>query len=151
MMLVVLSVIVINTSRTTILQQKMAGNLRAKELANQAAESALKEAEKLVMSISNTELLTLLDEKEGFYTVDFTRNLGDSNNWNELTTMKSAAFHQVQEKPVYIVEKMPPMKSAGGSLDAILSNNNSTYYRITVKAKGGTASSLTILQSMIKK
>jgi len=151
-MLLVLSVVVIASSRTTIMQLKMTSNLRDKELAFQSAESALTVAEHFFEDSSESDLEDIVfDGSDGFYTFNINRALSQDSDWDNLNTLESSlASSQVSEKPLYIIEQINGIKPLGGSLQAAMPEE-SHYYRVTAKSKGGTGSSLAILQTVYKK
>lgn len=57
-MLATLSVIVLNSMRSSVLSEKMSGNYRDSERAHQAAESALRQAAQLIDNMSDGQQLT---------------------------------------------------------------------------------------------
>lgn len=149
-MVLVLSILVGAGVRSTILQQKMATNLRDKELAFQSAESALKDGENYLASSTETDLANIFDDTKGLYTFDKNRTLADESDWSNLNVRDSKRLFQVKEKPVHIIEELPHIEAPGNSL-ASPKIITGAYYRITSKSKGGTDASLSVLQSMYKK
>ena len=153
-MLLILSVIVIASGKTTMLQQKMSNNLRDRELAFQSAETAIRTGEKLLQNSTKLELKNLVfdsDGTNGYYSFDIDRALKEESDWSDLNTLSSEdGLYQVKEPPVYIIENIVGIQPPGGSLQ-VPKSNDSNYYRITSKAKGGTDGSLVVLQSIYKK
>jgi len=151
-MLLILSVIVIASGKTTMLQQKMSNNLRDKELAFQSAETAIRTGEKSIQNATKLELKNLVfDGSDGYYSYDIDREVKEETNWSNLNTLSSEqGLYQVKETPVYIIENIVGIQPPGGSLQ-VPKANDSNYYRITSKAKGGTDGSLVVLQSIYKK
>ncbi len=150
LMLTVLSIIVISASSTTVIQQKMTTNLYVKELARQSAELTLQQAEIALLSISTSALNQRFENTSGYYFYDKNRQLSKPNNWNNLQALTSNVSLKGIKPPVYIIERMPAIKTIGNSL-AFNQPLSSTYYRITVMAQGSTKSAINILQSIVKK
>lgn len=144
-MLLLLTLIGVTAMQTTTLEEKMAGNLRDKSLAFQAAESALRAAE---LSLSSPPTFTVAGTG-GFYSSNPTISLADSaisadsfwtNNPVAISTVTGLGNSIVA--PVYIIQKLgaicfrPP---CSGPL--------STPYKISVRATGGSTNTVVILQS----
>jgi len=151
-MLLVLSIVVIASSRTIAMQLKMTSNLRDSELAFQSAESALREAERFIVDTSRSNLDNIVfDGTDGYYTYDHSRDVSQESDWSNLNTIESSlTSSQTAEKPTYIIEQINGLRPLGGSLQAAVPNDG-LYYRITTKSKGGTNDSLVILQTVYKK
>ena len=150
--LLILSVIVVAAGKSSMMQQKMSNNLRDKELAFQSAETAIRTGEKFLRNATKLELKNrVFDGSEGYYSYDIDRALKEESDWSELNTLSSEqGLHQVKETPVYIIENIVGIQPPGGSLQ-VPKSNDSSYYRITSKAKGGTDGSLVVLQTIYKK
>jgi len=151
-MLLILSVIVIASGKSSMMQQKMANNLRDKEFAFQSAETAIRTGERFLRDATKIELKnTVFDGSDGYYSYDIDRELKEESDWSSLNTLSSEqGLHQVIEAPVYIIENIVGIQPPGGSLQ-VPKVNDSSYYRITSKAKGGTDGSLVVLQTIYKK
>ncbi|MGB1310399.1 MAG: pilus assembly PilX family protein, partial [Leucothrix sp.] len=94
-LILILSVIVISSARTTVLQQKMSANLRDKELAFQAAESALKIGESYLRDTQREDLAGNFSGSEGLFLFDNNLDLADDSAWANLDTLEARSFHQV--------------------------------------------------------
>lgn len=151
-MLLVLSVVVLAASKGTMLQQKMTTNFKDKELAFQAAETAIKTGEDYIKSRTRIQLNNLIfDGSNGFYSFDMDRSLKSLTDWASLNTHDSeASLHQVTETPVYIIENIIGVQPPGGSLEAAKAKD-SYFYRISSKSKGGTSDSLVVLQTIYRR
>jgi type IV pilus assembly protein PilX len=149
-MVIVLSVLIAGSVKTTLLQQKMTVNLRDKDLSFQAAESALRAGELYLQDTDEGTLSTAFDDSNGLYQFNKSRDLSSDTSWSSLSTVDIASLHQVRGKAGYMVEELPPIKAPGESL-AIPMDEKSHYYRVTSKSKGGTDNAETILQSTYKK
>jgi type IV pilus assembly protein PilX len=149
-LIMVLSVIVISSARTTVLQQKMSANLRDKELAFQSAESALNAGETYIRSTRQEEIAGNFSNANGLFIFDQNRVLDNEMAWENLGAIEAQTLHQVIEKPVYVIEELPEIEVEGNTLSIPRPITNQ-HFRITSKSKGGTKSSLSVLQSMYKK
>ena len=149
-LVLILSIVVISSARTTILQQKMSANLRDKELAFQSAESALKAGETYLKDTLKEDLAGNFSGEKGLFLYDGDRNLSSESEWVNLDVLEAQTLHQVAQKPVYLIEELPEIEVEGNSL-SIPRPVTSMHFRITSKSKGGTNSSLSVLQSMYKK
>ena len=148
-MLLLLTLIGTTGMQTSSLEEKMAGNMRDRNLAFQAAESALRDAE--------NDIAVLPSRISGF--TNFTVNCGTNglcyngavNEYSpaiwttaNMTASPSVAYGSftsataipnVSAQPRYIIEGLP---GAG------------VYYRITVRAQGINANTVVWLQSVYK-
>jgi len=149
-LIMILSVVVISSARTTILQQKMSANLRDKELAFQSAESALKAGETYLKDTQQKDLGGNFSGSGGLFLYDIDRSLDNEQAWANLSPIQAQTMHQVIEKPVYVIEELPEIEIEGNSL-SIPRPVTSMHFRVTSKSKGGTKASLSVLQSMYKK
>ena len=139
--------------------ERMAGNSRNRDLAFQAAEFALTEAETWISSKAFADIkdLALADKScsdipddtdpnpdDGIFPngechandINFWRNF----NWSQgATPDRSMDVELVVAQPRYIIERMP---------DAIINSAKKRYYRITAQAVGQDANAIVILQAM---
>lgn len=101
--LLLLSMIGTTAMRGSTMQEKIAGNLRDQEVAFQAAEAALRDAETF---IENLTTLALFDNSGGLYETDFAPDVytawpGDARAYNSAAFMAKAP---VASAPEYIIE-----------------------------------------------
>lgn len=145
-LIMVLTILVLASVRSTVLQQKMATNLRDRDLTFQAAESTLKAGEKY---LHTTDPLPIFNNNSGRYTFSNTRSFAKDSDWENLNTVNlSQSLHQISTTPEYIIEKIFLTDTVGESLDAskpIITN----YYRVTAKSKNGT--STVVVQSTYRR
>lgn len=149
-LLVILTIIVGLAAKTSVLQQKMAGNFRDSELAFQAAETALKSAERYLQGNKQEELSEVFSNQNGLLLYEKNRAWEDNESWSDKSPIESEALHQVVNAPVYVIEELPNIEMAGDSL-AMPRTITGVHYRITAKSTGGTRSAAVVLQSMYKK
>ncbi|CAH1903694.1 Type IV pilus assembly protein PilX [Candidatus Nitrotoga sp. HW29] len=162
--LVVLTFISVTTARMSGLEERMSGNMRDRSLAMQAAEMALRDAERDIRGgagITRTPVISGLTNFDSACTAGLCYNgpAGNANGTNWTTTpiwsvinMTAApsvaygtntgatSFVGLSAQPRYIIEGI----EKNGSGTAIF------YYRITVRAQGANANTVVWLQEVYK-
>ncbi len=148
--------------RNSVMQERMAGNSKDMNLAFQAGESALRDAE---MDISKN--ITLLSA----FTADCAAGLCtgisilNSVNWSNSKTTRTYGQYThskstpvpplpvVSAQPIYIIEKLPPINQLPGESVALgmPSKLKGQVYRITVYATGARKTTRVMLQSIYRK
>jgi type IV pilus assembly protein PilX len=143
MALIFLTILMLlGTSATlnTNLQERMAGNTRNRDLAFQAAEAALKDAE---TTLTAWRTLVFDGTVAGLITYDPNDPNQDhgndadywgSTNWSS-SRSPAQSLSQVAEQPRYIVERMPNVAAT-------------EYYRVTARGVGGDPNAVVILQAL---
>ncbi|HKW79471.1 MAG TPA: PilX N-terminal domain-containing pilus assembly protein [Casimicrobiaceae bacterium] len=163
MFLLVLSIIGIAALNSTLLQEKMAGNTKDTNLAFQAAEAGLRDAEADVVatitpgtvftsSCTNglctppstwpTPLSVDISQAIDWTSAGKTRTYGSRTNAPELP--------DVAAQPLYVIEKLSSLPvGPGGSVGIGLNapNSGGAAYRLTVLATGMRPETRVILQS----
>ena len=159
--LVAMTLIGITAMRTSVMQEKMAGNMRNKELAFQAAEATLREAEQYVQNNVISTVAFDTDGSDGLYNFstlnDSTRNdrIWETLNWDSSDSLEYTAFtssYNISTAPRYVIQHMA---STGNENDEINLDNmgqgtgggNVEAFLITVRASGGNDNSFVTLQS----
>ena len=149
-MLLLLTIIGISGTQTSSLEEKMAGNMRDKNLAFQAAESALIVAEN---SLAPPAVLPTFDDAGtgGFYSEDSTipsqSALITDTFWlnQAVATSTVTGLGNGIEKPTYIIQRATLSACPGSAVGA----TDCRSYRITVRATGGSVNTVVILQSTV--
>ena len=153
--------------QSTMLEEKMAGNLRDENLAFQAAEAALRDGEKYLQSATVGPFLTAKNAT-GLYQPA----LSTTTEWWELAGIWTAAGSRVfggalpgiATQPRYIIEDMsyqtrctktgceniPLPKTPGGSLK-MGAVTQVGLFRITARGTGGTDQAAIVLQSYFRR
>jgi len=149
-MLLVLTVIGVTGMRTTMLEEKMAGNLRDKNLAFQAAEAALRDGEDLFESLVATSSFDGTDGRLG--ASDDDPDFFDSATWSTSDSIAySETMADVAAQPRYIVKFIKEIEGDSGSLKVSGYGNDRTStvtnFRVTAKGTGKTETSTSILQA----
>lgn len=146
--MVVLTLLVIAAMRTTILEEKMAGNARDINLAFQAAEAALRAGEQVLNGASLPAFST-----SGAYLTVGTRDDAywlSTHNW----AVNSIAYPSVPQgaaaAPRYVIEELPAVSATGFSLKSG-PLTESGYYRVIARGVGGNANTIMFLQSTYRR
>lgn len=161
MIVLLMGVLSLAAIRGSGLQESMAGNMRDKSLSFQAAESALREGESVILKKG---ALPAFDDTNGRHSerapaaspIYFT-----DTNWLDATLVKKTALNLagtggLYAEPAYILEEL---KADLGKEAVALGNGNdadSLYletvpYRVTVRGVGITSDSVVKLQSHLKR
>lgn len=155
--LVLLTILGLTAMNTTSLEEKMAGNIKDKNAAFQAAEAALSGAESwLFNKIDRPQP----NPSQGIYLFDSTTaDLWESVSWPGTSNLVvypntpdqtiSGGLTKVNTQPKYIIEDMGDYTFAGDSLN-IPSNykgKGKTILRITARGTGGTDAAVSMVQS----
>ena len=150
-MLLLLTLIGATGMQNTALEEKMAGNMRDKNLAFQAAESALKDAETslaVLPTFYNTGTGGTASTA-GYYsstsTIPTASAILTDSFWTSQPTHTSSVttLGNGISTPVYIIQEIGVADCAG----AAVGSGGCKNYRITARATGGTTDAVVILQS----
>ncbi len=149
-MLLLMTILGLSSMQTTTLEEKMAGAIRDKQIAFQAAEVALREGEDFLTAAS----LPSFNDTGGLYSSDGTAgNQWMSVSWSAATdaacNCKSAVGNVGANVPAprYILEELPAGSLPSGSLVVGFSAGaQATMYQVTARGvgKGG---GVAVLQS----
>lgn len=158
LMLLVMTIIGLVGVQVTSLEEKMAGNMRDRNLAFQAAESAVRAGEAYLTAAT----LPTFDCTNGLYkaddvncdgTKDLTTKVWAAVAWDTAAVVSysdGAKLADVYAYPAYIIEELPPVPEAGGSLEAGVPTERS-FYRVTARGTGGTQNAVVMVQSIYKR
>ena len=149
MILVVLTLLGISSMSGSIVEEKMASNSRDYNLAFQAAETAMRNAENFVDSIAS---MSAFGTTTGLYATEANPDVHDATIWTNANSIQLAAdtIEGVYTQPRYIVELL----SSEGQPDINISNYGESSgigavntFRITVRATGGSDDTVVMLQT----
>lgn len=146
-MLLLMTLIGTTGMQSTSLEEKMAGNMRDRNLAFQAAESALAAGENYLETVGNLSAIDFCKKSEGRYdhvTAACTAiddPVWEQIDWDDGDSIEfTGELSNLSAPPRYIIEDMglvacgtPPCKK---------------NYRITARATGGSVDAVVILQSI---
>lgn len=157
-MVLLISIIGISAIRGSNLQEAMAGNMRERNLAFQAAESALRVGE---TEVTDTKVRPVMSNSNGLYNDTYKTPAQSiltfsSANWIDATKVKITTLDlkYVAQQPSYVIEQLDPDLGAGAAMegsgidaDAMLITGDVTPYRVTSRGFGATVSSIKTLQT----
>lgn len=150
MILVILTLLGITAMQTTTFQEKMAGNMRSRELSFQAAEAALRQGEAFLEGAGLLDFKSTINAK-GLYQAP---SVGKDPWWTTLAwdDNDSVAIDRDIEgtvaRPRYIIEELGVAQASSvKNIAAGIPLPQSRNYRITARGVGGTAGVVVILQS----
>tara|TARA_R110002072_G_scaffold59158_5_gene150810 strand:+ start:87675 stop:88268 length:594 start_codon:yes stop_codon:yes gene_type:complete len=167
-MLLIITILGLSSVQTTTLQERMARNARDTNLAFQATEAAIKDAETLVETFNSlvdfgddprsnpAQCYASPSAAEGFY---YERGYNCSSNWSGVDWSSGTGFIAaataitgVAEQPKYIVEHVKTVVADEDrlNLDNIGQDTGSgraQIFRITVYGTGGTDTAHVMIQS----
>ncbi len=140
--LLVLTMMAIAGVQSTSIQERMAGNMRDKDISFQSAEAALRDAE-----------LALRDDFIAMTTQDcffpFNGSPPDFEEDDPCPHLFGASFPSA---PSFFVRELPPIPEPLESLESDTFNiPDPSLYRITAQSAGGSADAVTILESIFKR
>ncbi|HHW75840.1 MAG TPA: hypothetical protein GX399_02210 [Xanthomonadaceae bacterium] len=149
LLLVIMTVLSTSAMQSTVLQERMAGNDRDRNLAFQAAEAALRDAEQYIQS--NVAPFapfrpTSFNGESGLY--DSKSSPGSFSHYNDLSdstktrAFGAAALSGVAAQPRYLIELLAA--SCTGT-------NDSALFRITARAWGANSNTIVTLQSRYRR
>ena len=157
-MLLLLTLIGITGSQVTGQEEKMAGNMRDKNLAFQAAESALSEAEakvtQLAFNCTNGRFKPM--DKNCDNTLE-TVPVWEAVDWTTTGTVSTAdnavpyskGNLDLSSTPAYIIETLPGTSCAVATSPCPAGQSRYNY-RITARATGGSSTAVVMIQSVFQ-
>lgn len=153
--LVILTLIVLAGFGVSNLEERMAGNTRDRDLAFQAAEAAIQQAEQILQQPA----LPAFALGTG-YTPQIngagTDSYWQTYNWSGQSVTYNPGLNGgqsisgVASQPQFVVEQMPAVTGPGSSL-VVGPLSSSSYYRITARGVGGTTNAVVILQATFRR
>ena len=152
-MLLLLSIIAVGAMQSSILQERMSSSMHDRELAFQAAETALRDAERVI----RTQTADWLSIQNFTYQVNGLNPDGDAPpNWlaNPADNSGSfgnleAAFPGVSRQPNYYIEEIDA-PVGGSSTELGVEDPGSALFRITARGFGGTEQTTVVVRSVYR-
>ncbi|MEW6119420.1 MAG: PilX N-terminal domain-containing pilus assembly protein [Pseudomonadota bacterium] len=145
--LAILMLLGVTVAQTSMMEERMAGNTRDRDLAFQAAEAALEDAGAVLASLrdpSTGEITTAFDGSTPGYIAYDPASEGDAEYWSGYgwtSASQETAFtldegdgYKVAEQPRYVIEKLPDAAST-------------QRFRVTARGVGSSANTVVILQA----
>lgn len=164
--LVIVTLIAVTALRVTVLEERMAGNTRDRQLAFESAEYALREAQDLLSAPVLPKFTSSGGSSGGYFTGLNTNpgGIGDvaywslwdpanpsanptAHNWGSKSVLatNTAGVLSGQSQPRYVIEEFPAI-SCDGYSSKWPPPPPRNVYRVTARGSGRTADSVVILQ-----
>jgi type IV pilus assembly protein PilX len=157
--LVLLTILGVSALNTTSLEEKMAGNTKDRNLAFQAAETALLAGERWIEA--QLQKPNFPDNVHGLYNVDTTSAVA---NWDAITWTSNVVSYpcspsvtsscgtgvgKISTQPKYIIEDLGEVPDSKTSLvvNTDYQSKGITMLRVTARGTGGTDAAVAMVQS----
>ena len=152
--LVILTVLGVTSLRSTLLEEKMAGNMLDRDLAFQAAEAALRAAEAFIETSVTATFAFDADGSDGLYD-NSDDHLWEHINWDDNDSREYASFdssYNVGSPPRYIIQHLSTTVSETEELNQDNYGQGTgagivAVFLITARGSGGSESAVVYLQS----
>ena len=149
-MLLIVTLIAVSSMQGTVMEEKMAGNTRDRNLAFQTAESSLREAETYIEGLAS---MGTFSGSGGLYGLtDSEPDYTNSATWNEtLNHVVGSAPHGSYEAPRFFIKHYTTVQGgAGGALNISGYGDNKgtgdvTVFKITARSTGASADSAEVI------
>lgn len=146
--LLLMTVIGVAASRTTTIQERMAGNVRDRNIAFQSAEAALRAGEAELQAATLPQFTgangLLLQQPLGGRAAFW-----NSYNWAE-GSRTGPAIDGAAAAPRYVIEEMAPIPGSGDSI-RFGPLPDVGVYRVTARSVGGNDDAVVILQTTYRR
>lgn len=174
LMILVLSMLALGAMNSSLVQERMAGNARDQQVALQAAEAALRDAEAAIEANPNAangftencasgKCIPLSDAASGarsnprWSSIDWATQAVAYGSATSAPALLGPGNAALAEQPRYFIERLPTLPPAIGSSACVgggctnAPTDNPRGFRITVRASGVRASTVVMLQSVYVK
>jgi type IV pilus assembly protein PilX len=161
LLLMVLTIISVSAMQSTILEEKMAGNVRDYELAFQSSETALRSGESEMLSIALDDNRSLPSPSDngfgGVWSSEIDTETDDNipwwderddNWWGAEAKTTTETLSNVAEKGQYIIEFQQFVKDDGLGVCTYDGCSGRDFHQITSRAEGGSTDTVVLLQSV---
>jgi type IV pilus assembly protein PilX len=164
MMMVVLVSLALAGMNSSLVQERMAGNARDRNIALQAAEAALRDAEADIEANLGLNSAFVTDCTAGLCrppsmttatptsvplseSIDWSATAGKTRAYGSITG--ASALPGVASQPRYLIEQLPPLPPSAGQSASLAQpiEDAPQAFRITARGVGVRASTVVILQS----
>jgi len=148
-MLLVVTLIAVSSMQGTVMEEKMAGNTRDRNLAFQTAESALREAETYVQGLASMGTFT---GSGGLYGLtDSEPDYGNTATWSDTVNhVVGTEPHVSYAAPQYFIKHYTIVDGTAGALNMSGYGDNKgsgdvTIFKITARSTGASAESAEVI------
>jgi type IV pilus assembly protein PilX len=154
--LLLMNVLAVAAMNTSVLEERMAGNMGNSSVAFQAAESALRAGEVWLGSRRDKPVFDPANTSDGLHLASLTATPAwdpSTGVWSSSDIFTYSGLSGVAAQPTYIIEDLGEIPDTGGSL-VLPTNYKSTgknLFRITARATGENNTAVVFLQSVYEK
>lgn len=148
-MLLIVTLIAVSSMQGTIMEEKMAGNTRDRNLAFQTAESALREAEFYVDGLAS---MGSFSGSGGLYGLtDSEPDYASQTTWSDATNhVVGSASYGSYAAPKYFIKHFTTVKGSAGALNMSGYGDNKgsgdlTVFTVTARSTGASAESAEVI------
>ncbi len=149
--LTVMTLVGVSAMNNTLMEEKMAGNIRNVHRAFQSAESALENGE----SFLNQANLPSFENSSGLYQVTTNgTHRWESVNWSSDTETRAStkSLNNINQAPRYIIEELPTVSVPNSSqVLGFTPGDRVEYYRVTARGTGTNDNSVVVVQSTYRR
>lgn len=147
--MVALTLIAMAAMRTTMLEERMSGNARDRDMAFQAAEAALRAGEQVLRGATLPAFASGTAYTPRIAQGTLTTYWISTHPW---ATQSTAAWQPAgtNAAPRFVIEEMPAKTGGGGGL-GIGAVPDSGVYRVTARGIGRSADTIVILQAVYER
>ncbi len=153
-MVLLITIIGLAAIRGSGLQEQMAGNMRDRHVAFEAAEAALNEGEDSVMNSSNPTTLVGTTGYHHSFNRPSAHFWEEDFNWDTLSAEYAGSIDDVSSKPRFAVEQMifllPGTDGSAVGWQDVQNQEPRIMYRITARGHGGNENTQVIVQSTVR-
>jgi len=152
MILIVMTLIGLTGMGTSGMEEKMAGNVRDRNLAFQAAEAALRDGEAYYKNVVQVQSVAFDGTNQGLIPAGTNPDPLNPVTWANSRTY-SGTINGITTQPRYIIELLGTLGTTGATSPTILNYGDSTgqasltAVRITARGTGGSNNAVVYLQS----
>jgi len=164
LILLVMTLIGVTAMQTTVMEERMAGNLRNSNLAFQAAEAALREAEAYLAPLTAANQPTAVSacltppctvwQPNQVASMDFgslDRSWWEANAIPYGTNGSNGPLSNIAGQPYYVIEELDFISDSKVIPQSSTASGGTYVYRITAQGIGGDPNARAIVQSVITK
>mgnify|MGYP001819286891 FL=1 len=148
-MLLIVTLIAVSSMQGTVMEEKMAGNTRDRNLAFQTAESALREAETYVAGLAS---MGTFNGSNGLYGLtDSEPDYVNSATWSDATNhVVGSEPHGSYAAPRYFIKHYTTVNGTTGALNMSGSGDNKgsgdiTIFKVTARSSGASTDSAEVI------
>lgn len=148
-MLLLITLVAVAGMQTTIMQERMSANFYDRDLAFQAAESALREGEQFVLDGS----LPVFSNSNGLYQINSNNRPvwgGGTSNADTAALAYLGDLDGVFAQPEYFIEQIDTFQPAGTETETGVAAPEVTFFRITARGFGGSSDTQVIVTSVVR-